>query len=269
MRTDQLVLAIKLAGVLALPFFFTGCDTFPDQQSSRGANLSDAMRASATGSHENVGGHSTGESYSSSGTTADIALGAGSGAGMDATVSYNNTEYFWQVLADASYALPINSKFKSLEHFTLTPFAVEDERNMLGIYVGGAAVQLQPGSLADQATDDVWMLETGLTYRRYLNNSRTALSPYVTTSVGFVMLGWSYRSPVTSGSDTFDSDSLLGAEGSVAIGVATRRDYCLGAFLEAGIGGTVFSDTTANGFHNDVFNNFGYVSVKAGVSLKF
>ena len=35
------------------------------------------------------------------------------------------------------------------------------------------------------------------------------------------------------------------------------------------MGGTVFLDATTQGFSNDVFSNFGFVSVKAGVSVKF
>jgi hypothetical protein len=36
-----------------------------------------------------------------------------------------------------------------------------------------------------------------------------------------------------------------------------------------GLGGTIFSGTTSQGFDNDVFHNFGFVSFTAGISLKF
>ena len=252
-----------------IPWCFSGCDTFPDQEPSRGANLSDAMRASAAGDRNDIGGHSSSEYFGGATGTIAPATGIVPALGADAASVTEISEYDWQILADASYAVPLNTQFQSLTHFTLTPFAFEDEQNMIGFYVGGAAVQLKSGSQADQAVNDVWMLEAGLTFRRYLNNSHTALSPYITTSVGFAMLNWSYRSPVTSGGDTFDGDSLYGAEASVAVGVSTRRDYRLGAFAEVGVGGTVFADTTVNGFDNDFFNNFGYLSVKVGVSLKF
>jgi hypothetical protein len=106
-------------------------------------------------------------------------------------------------------------------------------------------------------------------YRRYFNNSRTALSPYLAASAGFTLLNWSYRSPVTADGETFQSDSLYGAEGTLAIGITTRRDYRFGAFAEAGIGGNAFAPVTVNGFDNDVFNDFGFFIFKVGVSLKF
>jgi len=269
-----------MAWLLMIPWCFSGCDTLPDEQPSRGASLSDAMRASAAGDRSDIGGHSI-DGHSSSRYFADTpdatapATGGVPAAGFvpvlgaDAGSIAEITEYDWQTLADASYAVPINTQRQSLTHFTLTPFATVDEQNMIGIYVGGAAVQLKSGSQADQAVNDVWMFEAGFTFRRYLNNSHTALSPYLTTSLGFAMLNWSYRSPVTSGGETFDGDSLYGGEGSVAIGVSTRRDYRWGAFAEAGVGGTVFAPTTVNGFDNDFFHNFGFLSVKVGVSLKF
>jgi len=188
---------------------------------------------------------------------------------MDAAVSYDKADYDWQMLADVSYALPIKSQFESLTHFTLTPVAIEDEHNLFGLYLGGADVQLKSCSLADRATDRTWMLESGLTYRFYFNHSRTALSPYVTASAGFNWFNWSYRSPVISDGETFHSDSLYGVEGTLAIGISTRRDYRVSVFAEAGIGGTVFAPVTVNGFDNDVFRSFGFVTFKAGLAVKF
>jgi hypothetical protein len=274
---DKRVVVFKLAGLLALPFFFSGCEIFPDQQDSRGARLSDAMQASATGDRHDVGGNSSPDYFSSTSDSSSSSAssdnnssgGGGGGGGMDPIVSYDKKEYDWQMLADTSYSLPINSDFESITHFTLTPIAVEDEYNMFGLYVGGATVQLKPGSLAERATDRTWMLEAGLTYRRYLNNSRTTFSPYISASAGFTCLFWSYRSPVTSGGETFQSDSLYGAEGTLAIGISTRRDYRLSAFAEAGIGGTIFAPVTVNGFDNNVFNDFGFLNFKVGASLKF
>lgn len=228
------------------------------------------MNASATGNRHDLGGRHTREhdSDDNDSTEPSAIVSDMVASGMD-TVSYDKKEYHWQTLADVSYSLPINSDFAGITHFTLTPIAMEDERNMFGLYVGGADVQLKQGSLPQRAVDRSWMLETGLTYRRYLNSSRTSLSPYVATSVGFTMLSWSYRSPVTAGGDTFQSDSLYGAEGSLAIGVSTRRDYWLGGYAEVGVGGTIFGNTTVNEFDNDIFHNFGFLCVKAGVSVKF
>ena len=269
MHSDKKLAAFKLAFVLILPLFFSGCIN-PGEQESRGVKLSDAMKASATGNRHDLGGRDTDEHYLDDHDSAEpsVFMGGVFSGNLD-TVSYDNTEYHWQMLGDVSYSQPINSDFADITHFTLTPIAMEGEHNMLGLYIGGANVQLKQGTLPERAVNRTWMLESGLTYRRYLNSSRNALSPYLATSVGFTMLSWSYRNPVTAGGDTFQSDSLFGAEGSLAIGVSTRRDYRLGGFTEVGIGGTIFGNTTVNGFDNNVFHNFGFVSVKAGISLKF
>src|SRR6185369_16553987 len=214
---------LKVLTVVVLPLFLSGCVIPPDQQDSRGVSLSDAMQSSANGDRQDVGGRSSHDYFSDSSetTTASATAVSGSGGVMDAAVSYDKTDYDWQMLADVSYVLPINSQFESLTRFTLTPIALEDEHNLFGFYLGGADVQLKSGSLADRATDRTWMLESGLTYRFYFNHSRVALSPYLTASAGFNWFNWSYRSPVISDGETFHSDSLYGAEGTLGIGIST------------------------------------------------
>ena len=272
MPSGQRVVVIRLAYVLACLLSSSGCALLPDADESRGVKLSDAMKSSAQGDHRDLGGSSSHDHYNnpesddskSSTTPATVAA-----VGDFTAVSYDKSDYSWQVPADVSYSLPINSAFQSIIHFTLTPVCIEDERNFFGFYLGGAIVELQPGSLPERAVDQTWMFETGLTYRRYLNSSWNALSPYVAVSAGYVLLNWTYRNPVLAGGETVGSDSLNGVEGSIAIGVSTRRDSRFSFFGEAGIGGTMFSWETNQGFDNDVFHNFGFLSVKAGVSFKF
>lgn len=269
MRANQRIVPVKLAFILGLPLLLPGCIILPDGNDSRGVNLSDAMQASASGDRHDLGGSNSYHSQSQANVDVQVSGGTvGGGAGFT-SVSYDKSEYDWQALADVSYAAPLNSDFLGLTHFTLTPLAIEDERNFLGLYVGGAAVEFKPGSLPDNAVDRAWMLESGLTYRRYLNSSRIALSPYVSVNAGFLLLNWSYHNPVYAGGDTIQSDSLYGAEGTLALGLSTRRDSRLSFFGEVGIGGTAFNDTTTEGFNNDVFHDFGFLSVKAGLSLKF
>jgi hypothetical protein len=265
-HVNPLTSLLKPTLVLVLPLTLTGCFTLPDSEPARGVNLSQAMQASANGDRRDLGGSSSSDPSPSG----DVTLSADTAGSMDFIgASYDKRDYTWQVPFDVSYSLPLNSVFLGITHFTLTPFSVEDEHNFFGIYVGGAAVQFQPGSLPDRAVDRAWMLESGLTYRRYLNSSRLALSPYISASVGYVLLNWAYHSPVTAGGNTFQSDSLNGAEGSLAFGVSTRRDSHVSFFGEVGVGGTIFADTTNQGFGNDVFHNFAFFSVTAGLSLKF
>lgn len=258
-------LALGLLLLLLLP----GCLCLSDESASRGVKLSDAMDSSAQGDHRDLGGSRS--AYDMSSCSDDGATFAGgSSLGADFVgASYDKSEYFWQLPFDVSYALPLNSDFLGITHFTLTPFSVEDERNFFGVYVGGAAVQFKPGSLPDRAVDRSWMLESGLTYRRYLNSSRPAISPYISASVGYLLLNWSYHNQIYAGGDAIQSDSLNGAEGSIAFGLSTRRDSRVSFYGEVGIGGTAFADTTNRGFINDVFHDFGFLSVKAGLSVKF
>jgi hypothetical protein len=130
-------------------------------------------------------------------------------------------------------------------------------------------VDLKSGSLPDLAINNTWMLEAGFAYRRYLTPPHAFISPYVTASVACQLLSWDYRNPVYVNSDTVQSDSLEGVGGYAGFGVSLKRNSHLSFFGEAGFGGTLFVGETAQGFNNDVFKNFGYFSMKAGLCVKF
>jgi hypothetical protein len=57
--------------------------------------------------------------------------------------------------------------------------------------------------------------------------------------------------------------------GYAGLGVAVWRKHHVSAFGEAGFGGMAFVGETSEGFENDVFDNFGFFSVKSGLSFKF
>jgi len=184
-------------------------------------------------------------------------------------VSYDEGEYFWQGTFSLGYTMPFSGQIESMTHYTVMPIAFEEERGFLGLYLGGATVRYESGSLPDSATRDPWMFEVGLTLRQHLNHPRTGFSPYLTASAGYELMLWKYRNPIVAGGDVIEGDSLGGGTASIGFGVATRRDSHIGAFVEAGVGGTLFACETGEGFHNDVFDNFGYFYARAGVSLKF
>lgn len=273
MQTDKWAVLFQLTFMLSMALLLPGCIILPDESESRGVKLSDAMKSSASGDQHNLGGSSSHESSSEYYIMGEATSSEGDhsgGGGSDlAGASYDQSEYAWQGLFSVSYDTPLNSDFLGITHFTLTPVAIEDERNFLGLYIGGAAIQFKQGTLPAQAVSRTWMLDSGLTYRRYLNSSKTALSPYLSASAGFFLMSWSYRSQVFAGNEAIQSDSIDGAEGTIALGISTRRDSRLSFFGEVGIGGTAFSNTTTQGFDNDVFHDFGFLSVKAGLSLKF
>jgi len=277
MFANQKRVFIKWIVVTVLPLILSGCIVLPEEQGhSRGVSLSSAMKSSASGDRQNLGGNNSQTTYSTIdvAATGGAAAGAGAsegsgGSGDFAMISYENSEYNWQELFDVSYSKPFNNDIQGITRFTLTPVSVENDHNFLGLYIGGGIVDLKRGTLPDLAVDRSWMFDVGLSYRHYLNSSWTTFSPYIAGNVGLATLNWHYRTPIYSGSDTIRSDSLLGAEGSVGFGISTRRDSHVSVFGEIDLGGTVFSCETEQGFDNDVFRNFSYVSVKAGLSVKF
>jgi hypothetical protein len=257
-----------LALLTATSLLLSGCLLSSDHE-SRGVNLSDAMNASASGDRSDLGGQRSNYHYEDSGTASSDS-DSGSSGGVDAEfVTYDKHEYAWQIPVDIRYEVPFSGDFERLTHITLTPIAFESEEAFLGLYLGGARVDFESGSLPDQATDSAWMAEAGLALRLYLNSSRNGLSPYVGCSVGYQVLVWDYRNPIFVGGDVIDSDYLSGIEGTLVLGVSTRRDSHFSVFGEVGVGATVFLCETGQGFENDVFDDFGFVSVKAGVSFKF
>jgi hypothetical protein len=265
--------------VLALPFVLLplcGCLVVPDfgNHSDRDVPLSRAMEASAAGSREAVPdpGESGGNGFAlmpfgggSSGDSGE-ANATGESSGM---VDYDSREFFWQIPADVSWVVPLNGDWSTITRFSLTPFSVEDKRNFFGWYVGGGGVEFEEGSLPDAAVENAFFLETGFAYRRYFNDPHALVSPYATAAIAWQTLFWEYRSPVFTPEERITSDLLHGMTGYAAVGAAVWRRHWISAYAEVGLGGTMFVQKTGEGFENDVFDEFGYVSFKAGLTLKF
>lgn len=227
------------------------------------------MKSSAAGDGRDLAAGNSGGSRAATTESAALDTESGSGAVGFLGASYEETDYNWLALADVRYSIPSGNDFERLTHFSLMPATFEDEQEFGAIYVGGAGVEYQSGSLADLATRRPWMLEAGLVYRRYFNHARTGFSPYVTASAGYQLFGWTYRNPIVVGGETVTSDALHGAQGYLGLGITTRRASAFGAFAEIGVGGTAFANHTTEGFDDDVFDRFGFVSFKAGLSVKF
>jgi len=256
-----------LVGLLAL----SGCVVYEGQyRISRGIPLSKAMEASASGGGEPL--HSTGsyEPITAIGIAPDVAVAASTGSGdREPMVSYDKRAYGWQVQLDGVYSIPFSGDIAGIALFSIAPFCLETEYESWGLYLGGGTVDLKSGSLPDRAAKDTWTMAVGLVYRRYLSGAHTFVSPYVTANVGYQLLHWRYRNPIIVDADTVRSDGLHGLGGNVGFGITINRKTNLSVFGEVGIGGTVFLGDSFEGFSNDVFDNYGYFSVKAGMSFKF
>ncbi len=257
MNRNKSLLQFSFATMLAL--LLPGCFIPGD----RGAKLGDAMKASAQGNHHDIGGGSNPGPLVGSDVVVEGSAGAAS------TVSDKNQDSNFELLTDVSYERSLNGPINSITHFTLTPGVYEGQHDFVGLYLGGGIVDLKSDSLANQAIQDAWTLDGGVTVRHYFSPPWTVLCPYVGCSIGGILLRWDYRKPVVAGGETIEVDSLEGVEGSASLGLSTQRDCRLSAFAEVGVGGILFYDTTIQGFENDVFDNYGYVFAKAGICLKF
>jgi len=246
--------------LLTLP----GCIVYEhEQRSSRGIPLSKAMESSATGDREPLHGGGSSETRTTIGIEPDVAVAASASSGG------GDRDYSLENGVDVGYSVPFSGDIAGITWFTIAVLPMENEHNSFGCFLGGGIVDLKAGSLPDRAVKNPWSLQAGFTYRRYLSGAHTFISPYVTANVAYQMLRWDYRNPIIADGDTIRSDGLDGVGGYAGFGVATQRKSRLSFFGEAGFGGTAFLSESFEGFDNDVFHNFGYFSVKAGLSLKF
>ena len=266
-----------------MPFLLTGCESLiegllEDDGSSggghsRGVKLSQAMESSASGSREPLHGSGSRQShysepytYQDTSTDEGLAIGAGSGK---TTSSAEEHKFSPQVPFDVAYSVPFSGEFKSITRITLTPICIEDDLFSVGFFVGGDLMKLKSGTLAASAIDDPWMLEMGIAGRLYLNRAHVFVSPYLSANMACQVLFWDYKNPVYVDGDEIRSDTLPAFGGYTGFGLAFNRNEHLSFFGEVGVGGTVFVTTSGQGFYNDVFSNFAYFSVKAGLCVKF
>lgn len=256
-----------LVGLLALP----GCVVYEGEyRVSRGVPLSKAMEASAGGGGEPLRSTPSYEPTTTIGIAPDVAVESSTGSGeREPMVSYDRRSYGWQIQLDAAYSIPFSGDIAGITWFSIAPFCIETESESWGLFLGGGTVDLKAGSLPERAVRDTWTGAAGLVYRRYLTGAHTFVSPYVTASVAYQLLHWRYRNPVVVDSDTVRSDGLHGLGGNVGFGITITRKTNLSIFGEVGIGGTAFLGNSFEGFSNDVFDNYGCFSVKAGMSVKF
>ncbi|HTY88883.1 MAG TPA: hypothetical protein VMB80_15565 [Candidatus Acidoferrum sp.] len=230
------------------------------------------MKASASGSAEPLHVSSSSDSHASASadTEASVAATASSGSGGVKSEENPRRDFRFTSLLDVEYSAPFNGEFQNITRFTIAPLCLENDRYCLGPFLSVDAMGLKPGTLPDNAIENATMLEAGMLGRYYLNHTHNFISPYFSGSLSAQLLGWDYRNPVyTSDGHKITSDSLTGMGVYAGFGVTFYRSSHVTLFGEAGVGGTIFNQVTTEGFNNDTFHDFGYVSVKAGLSVKF
>jgi hypothetical protein len=256
---------VALVGVLWL-----GAGCFGTSSGSRGVPLSAAMSASARGDRERVADRSRSSEYYEDDEPAAFMLLPPSRPHESSSLSEPFDDLDVLVISGGmERVFPMGGDIRAITRFELVPIAFQGEQAYGGVYCGWGEVRLDDGSLPDQALSGAWVLDAGLIGRIYLNAPKVFLSPYLTGGIFGQILYWDYRTPVKIGGETIDSDSVNGGGGFVGMGLAVARRHHLGVFAEARFGFALFNDSTSEGFANDVFEGYGFVSFRAGVSLGF
>jgi hypothetical protein len=130
-------------------------------------------------------------------------------------------------------------------------------------------LRLASDSAAHRAATDPLFLDFGFFYRFYATPPHTFLRPYVGLHGNFTWMTWTYRDDIIIGNDEIGSDSVGGVDGCVAAGVVLNVSRSFHAFGEFGFGGVTFLSTTDEDLKNTLFDDFGYLSIKAGLGFSF
>jgi len=165
---------------------------------------------------------------------------------------------------------PLNGDYRWLMPATISFGKMLSEHNALDAVLGGGVIELKPGSQADAQTHQPFFVELGAAWKYYFAAREVSLKPYVTAGVSLMWLSWEYRNPVDSKNfGHITRDYLEGADGYAGLGLSLRLRKHLNLFGEIDTGGVGFLSTTYSGEHNNLFQNFGYVGVRGGLSLTF
>lgn len=172
------------------------------------------------------------------------------------------------ITATAEQIVPFENYIRGI-----TRVAVEagggDEYNYLGLSVGIGSVAFRDRSLPDLAVDNSTTLDLGVNYRRYFTPAHTFLRPYAAAGVYAQMLSWEYRNAINIGGDIIERDAVGGGGIYGGAGLLMNVSQHFQLFGEARVGETMLDGGTSEGLRNNVLDNYGYYSFKAGVSVRF
>ncbi len=123
-------------------------------------------------------------------------------------------------------------------------------------------------SLDSSIKDPLLFLKAGIEGRYSPLPDWPVLSPYLSAGMGGFYMGWNFRTPLISGSDTITSDSIGGFLMHIGAGVYIVR---LDRF-RVGIGIRpelyLFGAVTGEGFDNDYFDYFDVITVNGELAIR-
>jgi hypothetical protein len=138
-----------------------------------------------------------------------------------------------------------------------------------GMTAGAGTLLLDSGSVPDRGAHDTLMLDLGFFYRFYFTAPNTFLRPYGVLHLNVGAMSWDYRDDPIADGERYSRDGVGYYDAAVGMGLMVNVSESFHVFGEMSYGGTSFLDTTYNDFKNDLFDDFGYVTVKAGIGATF
>lgn len=140
-----------------------------------------------------------------------------------------------------------------------------------------AASLTETASLNKSIKDGVAIFGIGIEGKYFLTPSYTFMGPYLLGGLNFSHMTWDYRKAITANtydnygnvirSDRITNDGLSGLDMFVGAGFHLFQFSGLHIGAEITPGLILWSNTTSEGFDNDVFNTFFYLKLRAHVSF--
>lgn len=171
--------------------------------------------------------------------------------------------------AGLDYRRAFGDDYSSYGQLKLSLERAFGERNAASVFVSAGLLELEEGSRVRAAANTPLVLGFGVGFRHYLTRQHTFLRPYFTADVSFLWMTWGYKEDQQSGGETVSSDSLEGMDAYVGMGFLVGSNKRVNLFGEIGAGGVAFLGTTDRELKNELFNDFGYVGMKAGLRFRF
>jgi len=185
-------------------------------------------------------------------------------------------ESAWKPPAEAQYfsigmdyRYPLTGDYGSYYGARLFLEMVATRHHAFGMEAGAGSLRLKPGSVPDRGAHDPALFDLGFFYRLHFTPPNVLLRPYGIVHLNLGTMLWDYKDDLVSDGESYWRDSVGLADAYVGAGLVVNATKRFHLFGEMGYGGMAFLDTTHHDFKNELFDDYGYVAIKAGLGLTF
>lgn len=138
------------------------------------------------------------------------------------------------------------------------------------LFGGIKAVEAKPESdIADSVDGGVVFFRGGLEVRYYPISQLRFFSPYILGQIGGLYMYWSFKNPISAGTDTIFNDAVGGLILATGAGIhlIDTEAFRLGCAVIPEV--HLFTSETHQGFQNDVFDAYGTLrwAIEAGITM--